>query len=177
MPAWEYLVLRPLKVNGRTLEVGELTVIPNTWTYSVLQAHLYGGLIEKAKLLEDTEYEPQAYPSGVPEGYDDLKPTPPPREGHKVRGEGEKWQACWNCYAHNFLPRDLDRQLPWQCHCCHQGQSLEERDERWQQQSNADRPYESLLGITDHPGPQPRPPMAGSEDLTGSWKSQAPVRS
>jgi hypothetical protein len=151
MPAWEYLVLRPLKVNGRTLQVGELTVIPNTWTYSVLQAHLYGGLLEKARLLDDAEFEQEQYPTGVPEGYDDLKPTPPPREGHKVRGEGETWDACWNCLTRNFLPHDLDRNIPWQCFDCHQVQTLEQRDQQWRQQSQYDVPHESLLGITDHP--------------------------
>ena len=152
MPTWEYMVLQALKAGDRVLQPGELTAIPNTWTYQVLQAHLNGGLIEKARLLEDEDYEPQRYPTGVPEGYDDLKPTPPPHQGHKARESGEKWQACWNCEERNFLPHDLDRQVRWQCFYCHQVQTLEERDQRWIQQGTADLSHESLRGIHDHPG-------------------------
>jgi hypothetical protein len=152
MPTWEYMVLRALKAGDGVLQPGELTAIPNTWTYQVLQAHLNGGLIEKARLLEDEDYEPQAYPTGAPENYDDLKPTPPPPEGKRAREPGLKWQACWNCETRNFLPHDLDRQVRWQCFYCHQVQTLEERDQRWMQQSAVDVPQESLLEITDHPG-------------------------
>ena len=94
MPTWEYLVLRALKAGERTLQPGELTSIPNDWTHQVLQAHLNAGLIEKIRLLEDQDYQPQPYPTGAPENYDDLKPTPPPRLAGSYRedvftGEGE----------------------------------------------------------------------------------------
>jgi hypothetical protein len=152
MPTWQYMVLRVLKSGDRVLQPGELTTIPNTWTYQVLQAHLNGGLIEKAKLLEDEEIESQAYPTGAPENYDDLKPTPPPHKANKTREAGEKWQRCWNCLEQNFLPEKFDRQTRWECFYCHQIQTLAERDERWMQQSAVDLAHEPLRGIHDHPG-------------------------
>lgn len=151
MPTWEYMVLRALKSGDRTLQPGELTAIPNTWSYGVLQAHLHGGFIEKTRLLEDEEYEPQAYPTGVPENYDDLKPAPPPLQGHKHREEGETWDACWNCREPNFIPHDLGKQVRWECFFCHQTQTLEERDQRWMPGDNLERPSE-FVGVHDHPG-------------------------
>jgi hypothetical protein len=155
MPAWEFLVLRQLKVGDRMLQAGEVTTVPNSWSYRVQEAHLSAGFIEKARLLEDTDTQPQPYPTGAPEGYDDLVPTPPPRVGHKAREKDERWQACWNCLGQNYLPADLDRQVPWQCFACHQTQTLEDRDMRWKQQAVTDVPHESLLGATDHPGVRP----------------------
>jgi hypothetical protein len=156
MAAWEYLVLRSLKAGDRMLLPGELTNIPNAWSHRVLMAHLDTGFIEKARLLEDEEPNLQPYPTGAPEGYDKLKPTPPPRQGNKVRGKGQTWQACWNCLGRNYLAKGMNREIPWQCWYCFQTQTLAERDERWKQQGVADVAHESLLEIHDHPGVRPR---------------------
>lgn len=153
MPTWEYMVLRALRVGDRWLQPGELTAIPNTWTYQVLQAHLNGGLIEKTRLLEDEEYEPQIYPTGVPEGYDDLKPTPDPRSADQYisKGQHEWMSTCVNCWERNFLWKGIDDDEPWRCWFCKQINTVNGVRASLSERVILERPSE-FVGVHDHLG-------------------------
>jgi hypothetical protein len=40
VPAFEFIVLKPLKIGDRVLEPGEVTTVPNTWSARTLKVYL-----------------------------------------------------------------------------------------------------------------------------------------
>lgn len=183
-PAFEWIVMKPLKMGDQVLEPGHKTVIPNTWPYRTLLAYVDGGYLERGELLADQVYE-QPSTSHAPRGYDHLKPVPPPRLAGIYRDDvwikdqpGDRrfrskdpltWIRCWNCLAQCFVPKDLDKATRYECPTCHQVQTKQEAMDRWVPSTNLERPSE-FVGVHDHPGSQPR--STGTEDLTDSWKAR-----
>ncbi len=122
MPAFEFIVLKPLKVGDKTLEPGEVTIEPNTWTAKMRQIYLDSGHIHYGQAIPE-EFEPQPAFTGAPPGYDDREPFQP-RVSTEVAFEGSGAWRCWNCRRLCHLPEDLGDQVVWQCWSCGQQETI-----------------------------------------------------
>lgn len=145
VPAFNYVVLKPLKLGDRMVQPGETTVLPNEWLPGVLRAHLDSGFLARGDLLDEEFEQPSV--THAPEGYDDLQPTPLPRVAGRYPSdvwsddpvddrrfrtdEPMVWLGCWNCRARCYIPEDLDPATRYQCFHCGQIQSREVAESRW----------------------------------------------
>jgi hypothetical protein len=122
MPAFEFVVIKPLRIGDRVLEPGEVTDEPNHWSARTQQLYLDQGYIRHGQVI-DAEFEQAPNFTGAPQGYDEREPLVP-QQSYEQEFEGSHGWRCWNCRRQCFLPGDLGEQAVWQCWSCHQQQTI-----------------------------------------------------
>jgi hypothetical protein len=122
VPAFEFIVLKPIKIGDKTLEPGEVTIEPNTWSARTLKVYTDGGYIHYGQAIPEG-FEPQPAFTGAPPGYEEREPFQP-RVSTEVAFEGSGAWRCWNCRRLCHLPEDLGDQVVWQCWSCGQQQTI-----------------------------------------------------
>jgi hypothetical protein len=122
MPAFEFIVLKPLKVGDKTLQPGEVTVDPNTWTARTLKVYLDGGYLHYGQAIPE-EFEQAPAFTGAPQGYEDREPLQP-RVSRPYSFDGGRSYRCRNCRRLCWIPKDLAANVEWQCHACNQQQTI-----------------------------------------------------
>jgi hypothetical protein len=122
MAAFEFVVMKPLRVGERMLEPGETTLEPNCWSARTQQVYLDQGYIRHGQVVDAVFEQAPAF-TGVPPGYDEREPLRP-RESYEPAFEGSQGWRCFNCRKLCRLPDDLDEQVVWQCWFCSQQQTI-----------------------------------------------------
>jgi hypothetical protein len=119
VPAFEFIVLKPLKIGDKTLEPGEVTVEPNTWSYRTLKVYLTEQYLAYGQSIPE-EFEQHQVLTHLPD-----QPAPvAPRKSAELRFEHSRGWRCHNCRKLCFLPDDLPAKAEWQCWFCDQQQTV-----------------------------------------------------
>lgn len=122
MPAFEFVVIKPLRMGERLLEPGETTLEPNRWSARIQQVYLDGGYIRHGQVV-DAEFEQEPAFTGAPQGYEDREPSKDHPSTELAFEKSRAWR-CWNCRRLCHLPGDLGEQVMWQCWGCYQQQTI-----------------------------------------------------
>jgi hypothetical protein len=122
MPAFEFVVIKPLRMGDRTMEPGETTLEPNRWSARTLKVYVDGGYLHYGQVV-DAEFEQATNFTGTPPGYEEREPSQD-HPSTELAFEGSKGWRCWNCRRLCHLPDDLGEQVMWQCWSCNQQQTI-----------------------------------------------------
>jgi hypothetical protein len=119
VPAFEYIVLKPLKIGDRFLEPGEVTVEPNTWSARTLKVYLTEQYLQPGQSIPE-EFEQHRVLTHLPD-----QPAPAvSRKSAELRFAQSRGWRCHNCRKLCFLPDDLPERAEWQCWFSDQQQTV-----------------------------------------------------